>query len=122
MLKNLFKGKNILISSGATFEKIDDARAITNLSSGKMGLSIADEAYALGAKVTLIYGRTEKVPPSGLNCIYAPSHSLMNKYIKENAKNNDLRDAIVHMSLNVGINNFYNQNTNSSNSMIYTLT
>ena len=27
----------------------------------------------------------------------------------ENAKNNDLRDAIVHMSLNVGIDNFYNQ-------------
>ena len=27
----------------------------------------------------------------------------------ENAKNNDLRDAIVNMSLNVGIDNFYNQ-------------
>ena len=27
----------------------------------------------------------------------------------ENAKNNDLRAAIVHMSLNVGIDNFYNQ-------------
>jgi phosphopantothenoylcysteine decarboxylase / phosphopantothenate---cysteine ligase len=94
----ILKNKNILISCGATFEKIDDARAITNLSSGKMGLSIADEAYALGAKVTLIYGRTEKVPPSGLNCIYAPSHSLMNKYIKENAKNNDIFISVAAIS------------------------
>ena len=94
----ILKNKNILISCGATFEKIDDARAITNLSSGKMGLRIADEAYSLGANVTIIYGKTEKLPPSGINCIYAPNHSLMNKYVKENAKNNDIFISVAAIS------------------------
>ena len=94
----ILKNKNILISCGSTLERIDDARAITNLSSGKMGLSIADEAYALGANVTIIYGRTEKLPPSGINCIYAPDHSLMNKYVKENAKNNDIFISVAAIS------------------------
>ncbi|MDC0127255.1 bifunctional phosphopantothenoylcysteine decarboxylase/phosphopantothenate--cysteine ligase CoaBC [Methylophilaceae bacterium] len=94
----IFKNKNILISCGATFEKIDDARAITNLSSGKMGLNIVNEAYALGANVTLIYGRTEKLPPSGINCIYAPNHLLMNKYVKENAKKNDIFISVAAIS------------------------
>ena len=86
----ILKNKNIIISCGATFEKIDDARAITNLSSGKMGFSIANEAYALGANVTLIYGRTETLPPSGIKCIYAPNHKMMNKLVKENVKGNDI--------------------------------
>ena len=94
----ILKNKNILISCGATFEKIDDARAITNLSSGKMGLNIVNEAYALGANVTLIYGRTEKLPPSGINCIYAPNHLLMNKYVKENAKKNDIFISVAAIS------------------------
>jgi len=94
----ILKNKNILISCGATFEKIDDARAITNLSSGKMGLSIADEAYALGANVTIIYGQTEKLPPSGISCIHAPNHSLMSKYVKKNAKNNDIFISVAAIS------------------------
>jgi len=94
----ILKNKNILISCGATFEKIDDARAITNLSSGKMGLKIADEAYVLGANVTIIYGKTEKLPPSSINCIYAPNHSLMSKYVKENAKNNDIFISVAAIS------------------------
>ena len=93
-----FKNKNILISCGATFEKIDDARAITNLSSGKMGFSIVDQAYALGANVTVVYGRTETLPPSGINCIYAPNHKMMNKIIKENAKNNEIFISVAAIS------------------------
>ena len=93
-----FKNKNILISCGATFEKIDDARAITNLSSGKMGFSIVDQAYALGANVTLVYGRTESLPPSGINCIYAPNHKMMKKIIKENVKNNEIFISVAAIS------------------------
>jgi len=94
----ILKNKNILISCGATFEKIDDARAITNLSSGKMGLSIVNEAYALGANVTLIYGSTETLPPSNIKCIYAPSHKMMNKLIKKNAKGNDIFISVAAIS------------------------
>ena len=94
----IFKNKNILISCGATFEKIDDARAITNLSSGKMGFSILDQAYALGANVTLVYGRTELLPPSGINCFYAPNHKMMDKLIKENIKDNDIFISVATIS------------------------
>ena len=57
-LKNEFplKGKNILISAGPTYEKIDPVRFIGNFSSGKMGFSLAEAAADLGAKVTLISG------------------------------------------------------------------
>lgn len=61
---NELKGKKVLISAGATFEKIDEVRGITNLSSGKTGVEIAKEAFIRGAEVTLICGRmTAHVPP-----------------------------------------------------------
>lgn len=49
-----FKGRKILITAGGTREKIDPVRYITNSSSGKMGLALADYAYSQGAEVTLV--------------------------------------------------------------------
>ena len=48
------KGKKIVITSGGTIEDIDPVRYISNYSSGKMGLALADTAKNLGADVTLI--------------------------------------------------------------------
>ena len=50
------KGKKALISAGPTFEKIDPVRYIGNHSSGKMGISIANELKSQGADVTLVLG------------------------------------------------------------------
>lgn len=47
-------GKKILITAGGTREAIDPVRYIGNRSSGKMGISIADAAYSMGAEVVLI--------------------------------------------------------------------
>lgn len=47
-------GKKIVITSGGTIEDIDPVRYISNYSSGKMGLALADTAKNLGAEVTLI--------------------------------------------------------------------
>ena len=47
-------GKKIVITSGGTIEDIDPVRYISNYSSGKMGLALADTAKNLGADVTLI--------------------------------------------------------------------
>ena len=55
----LLAGKRILITAGATLEMIDPVRAITNLSSGKMGFALAEAAADMGAIVTLIYGKVE---------------------------------------------------------------
>lgn len=49
-------GKQIMITAGPTYEKIDPVRFIGNYSSGKMGFAIAEECYLRGANVTLIAG------------------------------------------------------------------
>lgn len=47
-------GKKVVITAGGTRENIDPVRYIGNYSSGKMGLALADNAYRMGAEVTLI--------------------------------------------------------------------
>ena len=47
-------GKKFVITSGGTIEEIDPVRYISNYSSGKMGMALADVAKNLGADVTLI--------------------------------------------------------------------
>jgi phosphopantothenoylcysteine decarboxylase/phosphopantothenate--cysteine ligase len=49
-------GRSFLITAGSTAEYIDPVRAIVNMSSGKMGMSLAKGACGRGAGVTLIYG------------------------------------------------------------------
>lgn len=50
------RNKKLLISAGPTREYIDPVRFISNASSGKMGIALAEEAYFRGAEVTLICG------------------------------------------------------------------
>ncbi len=55
-------GKKIVISAGGTVEKIDPVRYISNFSSGKMGVALADAAYQMGAEVTLVSTFEAKKP------------------------------------------------------------
>ncbi|EKZ99287.1 phosphopantothenoylcysteine decarboxylase [Cupriavidus sp. TKC] len=59
-------GKRVLITAGPTFEAIDPVRGITNLSSGKMGFSIARAAREAGAEVLLVAGPTALDTPRGV--------------------------------------------------------
>ncbi len=52
--RTTLSGKQILITAGGTREPIDPVRFIGNKSSGKMGIAVADAAYARGAEVTLV--------------------------------------------------------------------
>ena len=52
-------GKHVLVTCGATYEKLDDARMITNFSSGKMGAAVVKEALNRGAEVTVVLARHE---------------------------------------------------------------
>lgn len=47
-------GKKVVVTAGGTIEEIDTVRYISNYSSGKMGIALADEAYNAGADVILI--------------------------------------------------------------------
>ena len=86
----IFLNKKILISSGATIEKIDEARAITNLSSGLMGLNLAKMAYTMGAEVTVISGHSNYEFPPCIKTIKAVNHDEMNKSITSNIERNDI--------------------------------
>lgn len=48
------KGKKILVTAGGTTEPIDSARVLTNKSTGKMGVAIAEVCYKQGADVLLV--------------------------------------------------------------------
>ena len=86
----IFSNKKILISSGATLEKIDEARAITNLSSGLMGLNLAKMAYTMGAEVTVISGQSNYKFPSCIKTLKAVNHDEMSHSITSHIKKNDI--------------------------------
>ncbi len=62
-------GKNIVITAGRTEENIDPVRVLTNRSSGRMGIALANAAHHMGADVTLVHGAMEVLPPDEVNCI-----------------------------------------------------
>jgi len=49
-------GKRLLVTSGPTIEALDPARLITNRSSGRMGVLLAQAARFRGAQVDLVHG------------------------------------------------------------------
>lgn len=53
----MYRGVRAIVTAGGTSERIDPVRVISNRSSGKMGLALADELAAMGAEVTLITTR-----------------------------------------------------------------
>lgn len=57
-----YAGKRVLISAGPTQEAIDPVRFISNHSSGKMGIALAEAMFLLGADVTLVAGPMQHSP------------------------------------------------------------
>jgi phosphopantothenoylcysteine decarboxylase/phosphopantothenate--cysteine ligase len=57
--------KKVLVTAGATVEAIDPVRYISNYSSGKMGVAIADAFASSGADVTLLLGKAQYKPQNG---------------------------------------------------------
>ena len=78
------KGKNILITGGPTYEKIDPVRFIGNFSSGKMGFCLAEAAANLGANVTYISGPTSfKISNHSINIInVVTANEMYNEILK----------------------------------------
>ena len=60
-------GKNILVSAGATRESIDPVRFISNHSTGKMGIAIANACMLRGANVTLVGANLAVSIPAFIN-------------------------------------------------------
>ncbi len=91
----LLAGKRILITAGATLEMLDPVRAITNLSSGKMGYAIAQAAADMGAEVTLISGASSVTAPSGIRKIDTISANEMYDAVMNNIIKQDIFIAVA---------------------------
>jgi phosphopantothenoylcysteine decarboxylase/phosphopantothenate--cysteine ligase len=61
-------GRRVVVTAGGTQEPLDPVRYITNASSGKMGVALAEAARDLGADVTLIHAPLAVALPTGVEC------------------------------------------------------
>lgn len=82
-------GINVLVTAGSTVEYIDSVRIITNLSSGKMGLNIAQQCLDKCFNVTFVYGHGSLNIPDDprMNIIRIKTTEEMLKVVKERILN-----------------------------------
>jgi len=83
---SVLRGKRILITAGPTIEYIDPVRVITNQSSGKTGVFLANELVSAGAKVTFIYGPGKEIPPKGAKVVKVQTSKEMIDVIRKEMK------------------------------------
>jgi phosphopantothenoylcysteine decarboxylase/phosphopantothenate--cysteine ligase len=70
-------GVNVLVTAGPTREAIDPVRFLSNRSSGKMGVAIAESAWRRGARVTIVAGPLEVELPTGVRVEHVESTADM---------------------------------------------
>lgn len=83
-------GLKWLITGGATREYIDPIRYITNGSSGKTGLKIAEAAYSLGQDVTFIGVNVEKPEKCAFNFIKTVTADETSQIVKDLSSEADI--------------------------------
>ena len=81
-----------MITAGPTYEEIDPVRFIGNHSTGKMGISIAEEFAKRGAEVTLILGPSAIIPKGRIKVVKVVSADEM---YDETIKEIELADYII---------------------------
>ena len=82
-------GINVLVTAGSTVEYIDSVRIMTNLSSGKMGLNIAQQCLDKCFNLTFVYGHGSLNIPDDprMNIIRIKTTEEMLKVVKERILN-----------------------------------
>lgn len=91
-------GKNVMIATGATFEKMDAMRGLTNRSSGRMGVEIAKEFYRQGANVTLICGLMHTHVPKVFERVDVESTQEMMDAVTQRIKDMDIYVSVAAIS------------------------
>ena len=92
-------GINVLVTAGSTVEYIDSVRILTNLSSGKMGLNIAQQCLDKCFNVTFVYGQGSLNIPDDprMNIIRIKTTEEMLKVVKERILN-EKQHIIFHVA------------------------
>ena len=80
------EGETVLITAGPTKEPIDPVRFLSNHSSGRMGYALAEEALARGARVLLVSGPVELLPPDGCEFVLVTTAQQMYQAVLERLK------------------------------------
>ena len=82
--KQDLKGTRVLVTAGATRERLDPVRFLTNDSSGKMGFALAEAARDRGADVTVVCGSVSVPAPEGVRIVRIESaRDLLDAMMKE---------------------------------------
>jgi phosphopantothenoylcysteine decarboxylase/phosphopantothenate--cysteine ligase len=79
------RGMNVLVSAGRTEEAIDPVRVLTNRSSGRMGMALAEAARDRGAEVTLVAGAADVEPAGGVRVVRVRSAAEMARALDDAA-------------------------------------
>lgn len=96
LIENTFRGtsltgKHVLISAGPTQELLDPVRYISNFSTGKMGICLAEECYLQGAEVTVVAGPLQvSTRIQGINVVNVRSASEMESACLVQAVSSDI--------------------------------
>ena len=83
-------GMKVLITAGATRERLDPVRFLTNDSSGKMGFALAEAARDRGADVTVVCGSVTAAFPQDVHIISIESAEDLLKAMSEQAPDHDI--------------------------------
>jgi phosphopantothenoylcysteine decarboxylase/phosphopantothenate--cysteine ligase len=70
-------GERVLVTAGPTVEDIDPVRFVSNRSSGRMGVCLAEAARDRGASVVLVTGPTSLAEPGGMEVVHVRSAADM---------------------------------------------
>jgi len=88
--RNSLAGKKIIVTAGGAVEKIDDVRAISNRSSGKMGVAIAESCFLQGAEVLLVRSKTSVSTRYNIKQIVFETADELEGILKKEVKKNDV--------------------------------
>ncbi len=83
-------GRRVLVTAGPTREALDPVRFLSNHSSGKMGVAIAEAAWRRGADVTLVAGPLSIVPPPDVRIVHVESTEQMAAAVRAELPNADV--------------------------------
>ena len=83
-------GKKVLVTAGATRERLDPVRFLTNDSSGKMGFALAEAARDRGAETTVVCGIVTVPVPSGVRVVPVESACDLLETMKKEAPEQDI--------------------------------
>lgn len=85
-----FRGKTVLITAGATIEDIDGVRFISNYSSGKMGIALANRVIERGGDVILVSANIKVAPPKQAKVVSVHSTEDMYNAVIDNLEKSDI--------------------------------